>query len=106
MGLHKPARAWLTEAETSLKNSPMKTCSVADARANLGKLCGEVLRGGEVAIVHQGKLVKLQPVEAVAELTDAEAAPQLDRLLASRARKPGRALTARDRKRLAARVAP
>ena len=42
----------------------MQTLSLTKARANLTKLCQSALDGVEVAIVHNGRLVKLQPVKA------------------------------------------
>jgi prevent-host-death family protein len=78
----------------------MQTLSLTEARANLSKLCQSALDGVEVVIVHNGRLVKLQPVDEVAELSDAEALPELDKLLAARAKKTGRSLTAADRKRI------
>jgi prevent-host-death family protein len=78
----------------------MQTLSLTEARANLSKLCQSALDGVEVVIVHNGRLVKLQPVHEVAELSDAEALPEFDTLLAARAKKAGRSLTAADRKRI------
>jgi len=78
----------------------MQTLSLTEARANLTKLCQSALDGVEVAIVHNGKLVKLTPISEVAELSDGEAMPETDKLLASRAKKAGRAVTAADRKRI------
>ena len=78
----------------------MQTLSLTEARANLTKLCLAALDGVEVAIVHNGRLVKLQPVGEVAEMSDGEAMPKTDKLLASRAKAAGRAVTAADRKRI------
>jgi len=78
----------------------MQTLSLTEARANLTKLCQSALDGVEVAIVHNGRLVKLQPVHEVSEMSDGEAMPDTDRLLASRAKKAGRSVTAADRKRI------
>lgn len=78
----------------------MQTLSLTEARANLTKLCQSALDGLDVAIVHNGKLVKLQPVDEVAELSDGEAMPETDKLLAARAKKARRAMTAADRKRI------
>ena len=78
----------------------MQTLSLTEARANLTKLCQSALDGVEIAIVHSGRLVKLQPVNEVAELSDGESLPETDKLLASRARKAGRPSTAADRKRI------
>jgi prevent-host-death family protein len=80
----------------------MQTLSLTEARANLTKLCQSALDGVDVAIVHNGRLVKLQPVSEVAEMSDGEAMPETDKLLASRAKKPGRPVTAADRKRILA----
>ena len=80
----------------------MQTLSLTEARANLTKLCQSALDGMDVAIVHNGRLVKLQPIDEVAELSDGEALPETDKLLASRAKKTGRPLTAADRKRILA----
>jgi prevent-host-death family protein len=82
----------------------MQTLSLTEARANLTKLCQSALDGMDVAIVHNGKLVKLQPVDEVAELSDGEALPETDKLLSLRAKKTGRPLTAADRKRILANV--
>ena len=78
----------------------MQTLSLTEARANLTKLCQSALDGVEVAIVHNGRLVKLQPVNEVAELSDGEAMPETDKLRAARAKKPGRTVTEADRKRI------
>jgi prevent-host-death family protein len=82
----------------------MQTLSLTEARANLTKLCQSALDGMDVAIVHNGKLVKLQPVDEVAELSDGEALPETDKLLSLRAKKTGRPLTTADRKRILATV--
>ncbi len=78
----------------------MQTLSLAEARANLAKLCQSALDGADVAIVHNGRLIKLQPVSEVAEMSDGEAMPETDKLLAARAKKPGRPVTPADRKRI------
>ncbi|MEY2408906.1 MAG: hypothetical protein QOF48_1576, partial [Verrucomicrobiota bacterium] len=82
----------------------MQTLSLTEARANLTKLCQSALDGLDVAIVHNGKLVKLQPVHEVAELSDGEAMPDTDKVLAERAKKARRPLTTADRKRILASV--
>ena len=68
----------------------MKTLSITEARANLSKCCEAAIGGQEVAILHNGRLLKLSPVNEVAELSDAEALPNLDALLAARGRKKAR----------------
>ena len=78
----------------------MKTLSITEARANLSKCCEAAISGQEVAILHNGRLVKLSPVSEVAELSDAEALPNLDALLAARGRKKARRYTAVDRQRI------
>ncbi len=82
----------------------MQTLSLTEARANLTKLCQSALDGVEIAIVHNGRLVKLQPIQEVSEMSDGEALPDTDKLLASRAKKAGRPVTASDRKRILAPV--
>ena len=78
----------------------MQTVSITEARANLTKCCQSALEGREVAIMHNGRLLKLQPVGEVAELSDAEALPRTDQLIAQRARQKPRPLTAEDRRRI------
>ena len=78
----------------------MKTLSITEARANLSKCCEAAISGQEVAILHNGRLVKLSPVSEVAELSDAEALPNLDTLLAARGRGKARRYTAGDRRRI------
>jgi antitoxin (DNA-binding transcriptional repressor) of toxin-antitoxin stability system len=78
----------------------MKTLSITEARANLSKCCDAALRGQDVAILHNGRLVKLSPVHEVAELSDAEAFPNLDAVLSERARQKARPYTAEDRRRI------
>ena len=82
----------------------MQTLSLTEARANLTKLCQSALDGLDVAIVHNGKLVKLQPINEVAELSDGEAMAETDKLLAGRAKKARRPVTRADRKRILAPV--
>ena len=59
--------------------------AVAGARENFdpGRAREQSL---DVAIVHNGQLVKLQPINEVAELSDGEAMPETDKLLVSRAK--------------------
>jgi len=78
----------------------MQTLSLTEARANLTKLCQSALDGLDVAIVHNGKLVKLQPINEVAKLSDGEAMPDTDKLLASRVKAARRPVTAADLKRI------
>ena len=78
----------------------MQTVSVTEARANLTKWCQSALEGRDVAIMHNGRLLKLSPVGEVAELSDAEALPNINKLLSQRARQPMRPFTAADRRRM------
>ena len=66
----------------------------------MSKCCEEAIGGQEVAILHNGRLVKLSPVNEVAELSDAEALPNLDTLLAAGGRGKARRYTAADRRRI------
>ena len=74
----------------------MQTVSVTEARANLTKCCQSALDGRDIAILHNGRLLKLSPVGEVAELSDAEALPNLDKLIAQRVRQPMRPFTEAD----------
>ncbi|MBI5774701.1 MAG: hypothetical protein HZA89_13275 [Verrucomicrobia bacterium] len=82
----------------------MKTHSVTAARASLGQLCKDAIAGREHAILCDGVPVKLQPLNGVAELSDAESFPKQDRELSRRATGKFKPFTEADRRRIAAAI--